>query len=294
MALIRACIEILSPLRSLLKGDTLWGHVACGIANHEGAAAVEEFCNMAPAFAISSAFPHGMLPRPLLPPDEEEKTCTTYQEYTEMKKDKKRKYIPASTFIDEPEMMVADSAFTTSSTTRVSVSRETGGAIDGILFDTQELWPLSGGEGGGALMDIYVSTTLPVERVSFLIDWAFEFGYGADASTGCGHIIRKGPLEEVMTRKPKLNRYLALGPFVDDSSGIEDLCASTFVRKGKVGGLLATELSPYKKSVILFDEGATFIDRQHDRSIVGTVLHHMHSTGNYDICHSAVAPVIEV
>jgi CRISPR-associated protein Csm4 len=61
MTLYRITIELCSALVTPLKGDTIWGHIVWGIANHEGDEAVAEFLEQekkaSPALAVSNAFP---------------------------------------------------------------------------------------------------------------------------------------------------------------------------------------------------------------------------------------------
>lgn len=290
MPLRRVSIEVCSRLQTPLKGDTIWGHIACGVANHEGADGVRAFCELNPPFVISSAFPHGMLPNPLLPPDEKTKEFRTRKEYTDFKKSKKSKYIPSSVFLAETEIDAEEKCFMDSSSTHVSISRDSGSALDEMLFSADEMWPV---KDDGVLMDLYIASALSDERVMELLSRAFEFGFGADASVGAGRIRIAGGITQIVPNPAVHNRYLALGPFSISSSAVSDLRASTFVRKGKIGGPLARDLSPYKKSVILYDEGATFC-AGNGIEYIGSLLHGMHGSTNYDICHSAFAPVIEV
>ena len=43
MQLYKASLKLKSSLVTPLKGDTIWGHIVWGIANHEGEYAVKEF-----------------------------------------------------------------------------------------------------------------------------------------------------------------------------------------------------------------------------------------------------------
>lgn len=288
MSLVRASIKICSRLQTPLRGDTIWGHIACGIANHEGNEGVDKFCRLDPPFVISSAFPHGMLPKPLLPLEESAEEFKSKQEYTEFKQSKKLKYCNASDYLDLDSCKVEEQGFVLGTSTHVMISRDTGAALDEMLFSENNSWPVN----GSIVMDIYICSNLAIERIKELLFWGFEFGYGADVSTGAGKITLLDEIRKVVQKKPKYGRYLALGPFVSDEV-LSDLRASTFVRKGRIGGLLSDELVPYKKSVIMYDEGATFL-KDCQREYVGKLLHNMHVTKKYDICHSAFAPVIEV
>ena len=293
MTLYRISIEIFSKLQTPLKGDTIWGHIACGIANHEGSDGVNAFINMEKPLVVSSAFPHGLLPKPQLPPQENSAEFSSKQEYTQFKHMKKAKYISASSVIENfEETDPLKSFFKETSTVHVSVSRSEGSAIEGLLFAMNEQWPNASLEHP-LVMDVYVSSELDTDRILTLFKWAFEFGFGADATSGAGVVKILPQITKIEVKPPVYKRYLALGPFILASDAVTDLRGTTFVRKGKIGGLLAKDISPYKKSVILFDEGATFVSSV-PMEYVGCLLHEMHSTHFYDICQSAFAPVIEV
>ena len=124
-----------------------------------------------------------------------------------------------------------------------------------------------------------------------LLDWAFENGYGADSSTGKGKIS----VENIIPVKPKIssNKYVVLAPFVADFSEIKEnsLCANTFIRAGKIGGAFASSMNPYKKTVILFDEGAVF-ESEMPLQFIGKLITKVHSDER--ICQSGFAPVLPI
>ena len=65
MQLYRASLKLKSSLVTPLKGDTIWGHIVWGIANHEGEDAVKKFLDAEkksePELIVSSAFPKGTI-----------------------------------------------------------------------------------------------------------------------------------------------------------------------------------------------------------------------------------------
>ncbi len=105
MALFRVQIQLKSPLVTPLKGDTIWGHVAWGIANHEGDGAIEEFiadCKENHAFVISSAFPKGTVCKSI--PDVPERIENlSPEDYAKIKQEKKKRYQNASMYFDVAE-----------------------------------------------------------------------------------------------------------------------------------------------------------------------------------------------
>lgn len=60
MQLYKVSIKLKSALVTSLKGDTIWGHIVWGIANHEDEQAVEKFLaeekSATPSLIVSSAF----------------------------------------------------------------------------------------------------------------------------------------------------------------------------------------------------------------------------------------------
>jgi CRISPR-associated protein Csm4 len=137
--------------------------------------------------------------------------------------------------------------------------------------------------------DLYVLSSFQKDRVKQLLEWAFENGYGADSSTGKGKLSVEGiiPVEV----KQKTTKYVALAPFVTDFSNMKEgsLNSDTFIRTGKIGGTFATSMSPYKKTIVMFDEGAVF-ETEKPIQFIGNLVTKVHSDER--ICHSGFAPVI--
>jgi len=291
MALYRIRIKLGSAIVTPLKGDTIWGHIVWGIANHEGNEAVDKFLEQEksaqPALVVSSAFPAGMVCRPLPPPAERDDSLNI-DTYSDIKKKKKEKYESASEYFSG--MAVADGVkenpLKSVPVMHNTIDRSTNTVLEKGLYSTEEIWP------GIADWDFYVLSTFEPGRIKQLVEWAFENGYGADASTGKGKISMIGDPVEV-TPKRQGNTYMALGPFVDSQNGIDNLRAEIFVRSGKLGGAFAARLSPHKKPVVLYDEGAVFTCDKHI-DYTGILLEKMHGSEELNICQSGFAPVIPV
>jgi len=313
MALYRIRIKLCSPIVTPLKGDTIWGHIVWGIANHEGNEAVDKFLKKEqsdpPAMVVSSAFPAGMVCLPLpLPPEEKETS-------SERKRKKKIKYAYAGHFFDNMESAEKDekdkdkkkedekkqSVLNSEPVMHNTIDRYTNTVLEEKSpFLIEEQWPkIKGGNAKAkypyelfAEWDIYILSSFEHKRIKQLFEWAFENGYGADASTGKGKIDVISEAVPVKT-KIKGNTYMALGPFVGSGNGITNLRADIFVRSGKLGGAFAAALTPYKKPVMLYDEGARFVS---DKPIeyTGRLLEKMHHSEAYNICQSGFAPVIPI
>jgi CRISPR-associated protein Csm4 len=312
MALYRIRFKLSSAIVTPLKGDTIWGHIVWGIANHIGDEAVAKFLEQEkaeqPALVVSSAFPAGMVCRPMSPPERKERL--TKKTYAKIKEDKKIKYVSASKYFSNVEEENDDDETKTKKQDPLDNIQVMHNTIDRITntaleerspYSTEERWSKI------PCWDLYIfssfSTDCFQEHFGFsikqLIQWAFENGYGADASTGKGRISEISDPFEVKPEKPKQgNIYMALGPFVEPGTALPDLRADIFVRSGKLGGAFVTSLSPYKKPVILYDEGAVFrydesIQNESIQYVVGKLLEGMHKE-DLTICQSGFAPVIPV
>lgn len=289
MQLYKASIKLQSPLVTQLKGDTIWGHIVWGVANHEGEQAVANFLeeekSATPSLIVSSAFPEGTICKPF-PKHEDRKLKLSTEEYSKIKKSKKEKFVSAAKyFSDLFENGTKPFRFERVQSMHNSINRFSNTVEDGNLFAVEELW------ANGQDFDLYILTSYSKERINQLLDWAFENGYGADSSTGKGKIS----VENIIPVQPKINsnKYVALAPFVADFSEIKEdsLRANTFVRTGKIGGAFASSMSPYKKTVILFDEGAVF-ESEKPLRFIGKLITKVHSDER--ICQSGFAPVLPI
>ena len=292
MELYKVSLQLASPLVTPLKGDTIWGHIVWGIANHEGEVAVTDFINSCketePAFVISSAFPQGTICRPIPVVQKRQKSMTP-EKYAEIKKSKKRVYVYAADYFEDNVESDNElgNPFETVTVTHNSINRFSNTVVDGSLFAIGEIWSKC------LNFDVYIATTYDTKRIKQLCEWAFENGYGADASTGKGIISVIGE-PQLVHPKYKTDTYLALAPFVIPQIFNFDelqLRADTFVRNGKIGGAFSSSLSPWKKTVVLFNEGAVFKSHK-EIKVIGELLTNVHTDSR--ICQSGFAPVIPI
>ncbi len=286
MNLYKITLKLKSPIVTLLKGDTIWGHYVWGIANHEGDEAVTKFLDECragdPPLIVSSAFPRGTVCKPIPKPAKHKDLSS--EEYANIKQNKKEKYIAAEMYIiGADKTNVTESPFCENMVTHNSINRFAGTVEEGQLYAVNELWAKQ------SEFDLYVLSSYTAERVKKLKQWAFENGYGADSSVGKGNIEVLSSAVKVDTKQTG-NTYMALAPFIADNN-ITDLHADTFVRTGRIGGAFVSSLSPYKKTVILFDEGAVF-SCDKPLEYVGKLITDVHSDPR--ICQSGFAPVIPI
>lgn len=289
MDLYKLKINLHSPIITPLKGDTIWGHIVWGIANHEGNEKVSEFLKkqqIEPEILVSSAFPKDTICRPLPEPNKREALDST--KYAEIKKNKKKIYASAQDFyknVDTQDICLAK-AFELEQEMHNTINRFTGTVDDdGGLFALNAFYPKQSD------FDIYIRSSYAPERITTLFNWAFENGYGADASTGKGHIKIIDEPKKVEL-KQESNTYMALAPFVvSKKQSIKNLRANIFIRNGKIGGNFATYMTPWKKTVVLFDEGAVF-ESIEPLDFVGELLTDIHV--DKKICQAGFAPVIPI
>lgn len=291
MQLYKASIQLQSALVTPLKGDTIWGHIVWGIANHEGDGAVARFLEeekkVEPDLIVSSAFPKGTICKPY-PKHENRKSELSTSEYSKIKKNKKEKFTFAEEYISNISHNESKSSrfgFKRIQAMHNSINRFTNTVEEGALFSTEELWT------NNQDFDVYILSVYTEKRIKQLLGWAFENGYGADSSTGKGKIFVK----DVLPVKTKISskKYVALAPFITDFLEIKDdsLRANIFVRTGFIGGAFSTSMNPYKKTVVLFDEGAVF-ESEKPLKFVGTLIEKVHSDER--ICQSGFAPVVPI
>lgn len=288
MQLYKASLKLKSSLVTPLKGDTIWGHIVWGIANHEGDDSVKKFLEAEkksePELIVSSAFPKGTICKPF-PKHEMRKPQMSTKEYAQIKKKKKEKFVSAEKYLMNVKEETTHFRTETVQTMHNSINRFSGTVEEGNLFTIEEFW--------SELQDydLYVLSNYSFERIKQLLDWAFENGFGADSSTGKGQ-IEIGEIVSVKTNNTS-QKYVALAPFVTDFSVIKEdsLRANTFIRSGKIGGTYSSFMSPYKKTVILFDEGAVF-ESEKPIQFIGNLIEKAHADDK--ICQSGFAPVIPI
>ena len=291
MKLYKVTLQLRSPLVTPLKGDTIWGHVVWGIANHEGNDAVQSFLDECkteePVFIVSSAFPFGMLCRPMPPVQKRERNMTP-DKYAQIKKNKKSIYINSSLYINSNTIVNGGGetkVFEEVDVTHNTIDRFLNTVSEGGLYAVSEQWAKQD------LFDIYVVSSYESSRIKQLCEWAFENGFGADASIGKGNISIIGN-PEIITPKNDTQTYMALAPFVlPQGTSITDLRADIFVRTGKIGGAFSSYMQPWKKTVILYNEGAVFKSEK-KLQFIGKLLENIHSDSR--ICQSGFAPVIPI
>ncbi len=290
-------LKIKSALSSPLMSDTLFGHLCWGMRFHEGESSLGEFLESEmkkPGIMFSNGFPKGCLPMPILA--EHGIDISDPQKIIKYKKLKKIQYIPAKFILGKKNVLSTRSLleedfeavdFTPRDSIHNVIHRLTGTTVENSLYVQSELWP-----GPRDEWDIYIFSRYDRSWVEKKLDWTFENGYGADASTGKGWIEVK-EISELEIDETKGNRYLCLGNFVpslDDKLEELNFYADTMTKYGKIGNPgLYGNTNPIKKPVIMYKAGASF-DYKEPMSYCGRYLRDIHS--NKNIIQNALSPLI--
>ena len=304
----KAQIRLRSPLATPIMGDTLFGHVCWGIVRTKGEKELISFldtCEKDPSyFAVSNAFPLDTLPIPILPASREA-AATSPTQYGKKKKLKKRKYIPAQVLLNLKEALTMerlnsileesneDLIFKTLSHTHNTINRITGTTLGPTgLFNSEEiaLIPQPNYTNLTPLVDVYIVSQESIDTVTELLENGLRFGYGADTSTGKGWMEIKEVSQISILYKG--NRYLALGPFIptnEERARISQFTYELFIRKGKVGPEFVDRTNPFKKSILLYREGSSFVLLS-PQPVIGTILKGIHTESF--IRHAAHTPIL--
>ena len=292
-------LKINSALITPIQGDTLFGHICWGIRYNDGEKSLVDFLSLyegQPPLIISNAFPRDTLPMPLLHPENPDYNISLTG-LNHKKKLKKVKYIPTSLFkSNEPitetsifvklntEVEIKNNYSETTERVHNTINRFNGATVeDGGLFPVNEIW-----YDNKFVLDIYIRSTFSVDKLKSLFEQGLENGFGADKSTGKGQLEISSVKEESGFLQSG-NRMLSLGGFVNNNQNLLNMRADVFTKHGKLGGHFVHEMSPFKKPVVMFKEGAT-MDSAMDIDYVGKLLGNIH--GSEKIRHHAYAPLV--
>ncbi len=283
MALYRYRIEPLSAFATPLRSDTLYGHLLWAAAQVRGRRAVEElierFGSTSPPFKLSSAFPSGFLPMPVLPAMSWQRFRDKYGRggesalvghVTRYKEFRRQKWLPLALWRRYRERMGQESLFESylqdpdSFEPRFSegwfqphnsIDRRTGSVLDqgGLFFTPVTFY------GKGRTLDLYLEAADPGEFEE-LMDFVANTGFGADAGTGKGRFryhpdrdFEPGQMEGEGSWR--LNLSVCSCP---ELGGFEGYYAP-FVKLGKTWSGFG-ERNPFKKPFLAFSEGSVFQD----------------------------------
>jgi CRISPR-associated protein Csm4 len=98
-----------------------------------------------------------------------------------------------------------------------------------------------------------------IERVRIALERIGNRGFGRDASTGLGRFCLGEDDEKTLPVMQKANGCYTLAPAVPEKGVFKDVYFKPFTRFGRHGDILATSGNPFKKAIIMADEGAIFV-----------------------------------
>lgn len=264
----RITVTPLGPWETDLVSGTLWGQLAWAVRYLEGEAAFTTWMEgqARDPWLLSSAMPEGMLPKPLLAPARQ--TARDLEEADRQKSFRKVGFIGEKVFLDLRERMAAgvlakavterqsagESAARVFRSAHNRISRSTGRTPDegGLFFHDVAVSPPKD------RLQLFVRTSSPCrEKLETLFDFVGTNGFGANASTGCGH-MKFDVAEEKQLFSGGGNRALSLSHGTL-TSGMDTPRYRQHIHHGKLGGHFASgAFSPFKYPIFMVRPGATF------------------------------------
>lgn len=273
----RFTIEPKGAMGTPFRSDTLFGHACWCIRLHDGTEALAQFLDAArrgqPELVFSGGFPHGYLPRPLIP--SATRLPQSLEEAKLAKKKKKAAWVRAEKvlkgnwledddYAEQPKATPSKHALL-----KNTINRLTGSSLEkNGLFTTEDTWYTD----GWRMVDIYVYTSWEKQKLDDFIQKLFSQGYGRDQTRGLGQVtLIKAPEPIQFKKTPQSSCFMALSHCLPCDSIV--LEKSAYVPEPKFGkvwnGLEGT--NPFKKPLLQTVPGSVFYTRE-DKGIYGRVI----------------------
>lgn len=295
MQVYRYKIKPLSAFATPMRSDTLYGQLLCASAELDGTAGVEallkQFTDWQPPFILSSAFPAGKLPVPVLPGIKRatfKKLAqgSMFDKLSEHKKFRKHSYINVADWTDIAGQMSSLKLFQQYSnqlddcveikskparTMHNSIDRNSNRVIEGGLYSEAAHY-----FDKNFTYDLYVKTA-DRNRFERLFRHIAASGFGADASTGKGRFSFELDTtfdDSIFNHQGNavMNLSVCVATETDQFAGTWNL----FTKLGKVWNGFG-EKNPFKKPFIAFTEGSVFTQMPAS----SYVLNNIHSNPDY-------------
>ncbi|MCK5826061.1 MAG: hypothetical protein KAG93_03440 [Desulfuromusa sp.] len=297
MDVYRYKIKPLSAFATPMRSDTLYGQLLCAAAEFDGedgvTGLIQQFTDKQPPFVVSSAFPAGKLPMPVLPGIKRSQFESLagddmFRKLSQQKEYRKKTFIAVTDWRDVAGQMSslklfqhylnnkADSniepGYRSARTMHNSIDRNSNRVISegGLYSDEANYFDAD------YTYDLYVKTA---DRANFerLFNHVATVGFGADASTGKGQFSFE--IDESFDAalfnhqgNAEMNLSVCMATETDQFIGTWNL----FTKLGKVWNGFG-ETNPFKKPFIAFTEGSVFT-RMADSNYV---LRDIHSNPDY-------------
>ncbi len=134
-----------------------------------------------------------------------------------------------------------------------------------------------------------------IEKVCTALKNIGKFGFGRDASTGCGRFELCKHDEIPLHSVESPNACYVLGPVVPEKGLFSDHYFTPFVRFGKHGDVLAKSGNPFKNPVLMADEGAIFMTKNPDvfkSPYIGKAVFNTSKVKEHTVVHQGYAPYL--
>lgn len=256
-----------SWLASAWQADTIWGHLCWGLRHMEGEKALLQFIESyeqgTPPLLLSNGFPDDLLPRPVLPEPDIDKSLSLKEQRQKFRDRKEAKGIR---WLTEKEFTraLAGEQFIPSDkrdteirlvTLKNQINRLTGTTgAEGQLFNfTQYRWQ-------SVAIYLKVADTF-VAKAKELFHYLAQAGYGKRKSVGYGQIrLERFEPFPGFPAPANPNGFLSLSDFVPSAKDPVSGYWSILVKYGKLGEELAVAGNPFKKPLVMFMAGSCFYD----------------------------------
>ena len=297
----RLTLRPLTAFGTPLAGDTLFGHLCWAVLERFGRARLEAllqgYMEGRPFVALSDAFPHGRLPRPVVP----DAVVGRKSDPKQRKQMRKRVWLsaadsglPLAEWLEKSQRAdVAETALLTQN----AIHRLTGTTGEG-QFAPRQVERLV--FAAGTRLDVYAvldDERLTTEELLQLLEDIGSIGYGRDASTGLGKFAIEDIVESRWPRATSVH-WLTLAPCAPEPAALDPArCyyqpVTRFGRHGNLGVCLG---KPFKRPLLMLKTGALLTARApvewlvHGRGLGGR--HEPLSDVIPDTVHQGYAPVV--
>ncbi len=283
-----------------LSSDTLFGHICWSIkyiyGEDELLDMLYKFNNGKPWFLLSSGFPDGFLPKPVLPTRElkyePNKPKKEVNEARKKMKDSKKNDLALFSDISNNQKSFNPSIqysynkekfekikINNFEITRNSINRETFTVLEGYLFTDNYYWTNTGIDFISYLG--VIDNKYDKKYYEKIFDYLSRTGIGKDKSIGKG--LFDITIEDISEEEKNLFSYKS-DYFISLShsagADLNPLSYHLFIKYGKVGEEFATSGQFYKKPIVFYKNGALFKGQSGD-DIYGGMVKNIHT--NKDI-----------
>jgi len=282
------CLDIQpeSPFLTPPQSDTIFGHLAWAIVYDQGERrlhqVLDEFRSGNPPFLLSSAFPKGMLPLPVLPSLKnediqklasqlypgEENVSALRKTIEKVKRRKKIQYIDIASFSEIAQTLTNSNLvrkllsitqnhvgdITKEETVmHTAVNRITSSAQEGALFSYNEIAYRAKLSIWFKLSDI--SWKPELERWLKIIEGS---GFGKRKSVGLGQFKIASITEASLPYIANPNAFITLSSYVPKQGDPVRGYCKHIIKRGKLGGHLALTGNVWKKPLLMLAPGSIF------------------------------------